>query len=519
MFIKDEAIMVTAGRGMARAEKLLEVLAAVEAEPEEDLLALERLVQRHADNLTACICVFTGWSRERAAFLRTIAGGGLEVIALVVCREAGEVRAALAEDPVPCRHLLLEPPNVQEGTLQAVSRPESVLPVPPRLLLGVALLFWGGVTGHPLVGLGCAFILEARSWIGWRWDFGERGFVRAWALSVLLAVLFLAWFWLQGESIILLFSLLVWMPVFLLPVILAQQYANETSMPLNTFSFIARRKMQLDRAAGRRVDPVRVHIGYPYFCLVLVASALGSAAEWLFYVSLVILFGLGLFFASPVSRRRPLSWSLAMILVAVLGLGISTGLVTLWRVLGGAYQTSGGLQTSTDRIRTAIGQLGKIKQSYRILWRIHDPEPAGPVLFREAVYNLYEYGNWKHSPMIGERPNKDYDDMHSRPLQNGETALRLRDRRVRSRSGCAAPAADPRRREIALPAPPAGLPPDDRAAPCRLRGAQSAGDRAGGEPGSQRGRFRRLLGRRSPLRTPARPRVGPAGAPDAGEQG
>ena len=31
---------------------------------------------------------------------------------------------------------------------------------PPRLLEGAALLFWGGVTGHPLIGLFCAFLVE-----------------------------------------------------------------------------------------------------------------------------------------------------------------------------------------------------------------------------------------------------------------------------------------------------------------------------------------------------------------------
>ncbi len=115
MFIKDEAIVVTAGRGEARAEKLLEVLAAVETEPEEHLDALERLVCRHRDDLTACLCVFTGWSRERSAFLRNLTQGGLETIALILCRDAEKLRADFADDPIPCRHLLLEPPYVQEG--------------------------------------------------------------------------------------------------------------------------------------------------------------------------------------------------------------------------------------------------------------------------------------------------------------------------------------------------------------------------------------------------------------------
>ena len=80
---------------------------------------------------------------------------------------------------------------------------------PPRILLGATLLFWGGVTGHPVVGLLCAFLVEARWWTGLRWNSGERGFVRAWHLSVVLMILASAWLWLVGECALRLFDLLV----------------------------------------------------------------------------------------------------------------------------------------------------------------------------------------------------------------------------------------------------------------------------------------------------------------------
>ena len=91
---------------------------------------------------------------------------------------------------------------------------------PPRLLEGATLLFWGGVTGHPVVGLICALLAEGRSWTDLRWHFGERGFVRAWYLALVLGVLTLVWTWLQGSSQILLFDVLAWMPFYLLPVLL-----------------------------------------------------------------------------------------------------------------------------------------------------------------------------------------------------------------------------------------------------------------------------------------------------------
>ena len=118
---------------------------------------------------------------------------------------------------------------------------------PPRLLLGVALMFWGTAMGRPLLGLLFALAVEARWWTDLRWSFSERGYVRAWSLSIALLALGTTWFWFQGESIIHLFEVLKWMPVYLLPMILAQQYGTSETMPLNTFSFIARRRMLLDR--------------------------------------------------------------------------------------------------------------------------------------------------------------------------------------------------------------------------------------------------------------------------------
>lgn len=77
MFIKDKAHTVTAGRGLARAEKLLEVLAAVEAEPFERFDLLAKLVLRHREELTSCLVVLCGWSEERAAFVARLSSQGV----------------------------------------------------------------------------------------------------------------------------------------------------------------------------------------------------------------------------------------------------------------------------------------------------------------------------------------------------------------------------------------------------------------------------------------------------------
>lgn len=84
MFIKNEAHMVTAGRGVERAEKLLEVLAGVTPERDGDFKALSNLVIRHRDDLTSCLVVLNGWDDLRAEFLQTLTREGLICVPIII---------------------------------------------------------------------------------------------------------------------------------------------------------------------------------------------------------------------------------------------------------------------------------------------------------------------------------------------------------------------------------------------------------------------------------------------------
>ncbi len=84
IFIKNEAHLVTAGRGVERAEKLLEVLAGVLPERTENFQALGQLVLRHRDDLTSCLVIFNGWDESRARFLQTLARGGIVCAPIII---------------------------------------------------------------------------------------------------------------------------------------------------------------------------------------------------------------------------------------------------------------------------------------------------------------------------------------------------------------------------------------------------------------------------------------------------
>jgi uncharacterized protein (DUF58 family) len=86
MFVKNEAHIVTAGRGVERAEKLLEVLAGVTPSRQGDHKALARLVLRHSDDITSCVVVLNGWDESRADLLHILQTGGVVCVPFIIGR-------------------------------------------------------------------------------------------------------------------------------------------------------------------------------------------------------------------------------------------------------------------------------------------------------------------------------------------------------------------------------------------------------------------------------------------------
>ncbi|MFU8894484.1 MAG: DUF58 domain-containing protein [Luteolibacter sp.] len=84
MFVEDKAHRVTVGRGVERAEKLLEVLAAVALKEADGFHDLANLVKRHSQDLGSCLVVLLGWDSRRAAFLADLRRNGILCVPVVV---------------------------------------------------------------------------------------------------------------------------------------------------------------------------------------------------------------------------------------------------------------------------------------------------------------------------------------------------------------------------------------------------------------------------------------------------
>jgi hypothetical protein len=84
LFVGAEAYCFTAGRGLAHADQMLEILASVRACSEKPFQTLEHLVLDHAAVVSGCICIFLAWDDDRRSFVKKLKASGVPILVLIV---------------------------------------------------------------------------------------------------------------------------------------------------------------------------------------------------------------------------------------------------------------------------------------------------------------------------------------------------------------------------------------------------------------------------------------------------
>ncbi len=97
LFVGQQAYCFTAGRGLAHADQMLEVLASVRASTDKSFSALEHMVLNHAALVSGCICIFLAWDEPRRDLVRKLRVLGVPVLVLVIV----ERRSKEPLDPGP----------------------------------------------------------------------------------------------------------------------------------------------------------------------------------------------------------------------------------------------------------------------------------------------------------------------------------------------------------------------------------------------------------------------------------
>jgi uncharacterized protein (DUF58 family) len=84
LFVGPQSYCFTAGRGLARSDQMLEILASVQTCHDHLFLELEDLVLNHVKVVSGCICVLIAWNAERQKFVEKLIALGVPVLVLVI---------------------------------------------------------------------------------------------------------------------------------------------------------------------------------------------------------------------------------------------------------------------------------------------------------------------------------------------------------------------------------------------------------------------------------------------------
>jgi len=293
---------------------------------------------------------------------------------------------------------------------------------PPPLLLGAALLFWGWQAGLPWVGVSMAVLVELATVFKARWDFSDEDFERIWTLCSLLLLAMVLFAFTQNDGLSTFSNLMDanndggqrratlttartassvmrWLPMVFFPFLLAQTYSTRESIPLATISHILQRRWKLAQRLGQRIPPSRgFNVGYPYFCMALLAASFHSSEDNSYFWGFCVLLGWALW---ALRSRR---YSLAVWVAIIVGAGVAgffgqRGIMQAQRyiVTLNAQWIARWMRRADDpfQSRTAIGRMGLIKNSSAIAIRLTPQTPRDvPLYLRESTYRLYKDQTW-----------------------------------------------------------------------------------------------------------------------------
>lgn len=115
LFVGSQAYCFTAGRGLAGADQMLEILASVRCGTDQNFSQLEQLVLQHATLVSGCVFVLLAWDAPRRELVRKLQALGVPALVLVVVPPgAGQALDAGPLRDGPARLVTLELGRIEQ---------------------------------------------------------------------------------------------------------------------------------------------------------------------------------------------------------------------------------------------------------------------------------------------------------------------------------------------------------------------------------------------------------------------
>jgi len=293
-------------------------------------------------------------------------------------------------------------------------------------LIGAGVLFWGWLADFLIPAVIIAVILEGARFVKLRWPFDFADFRRVALLcDIFICVVIII---VSTHKTVSLRGVLFiqWLPLITAPILIAQFYSKKERIHLwALFLTIGKTKAKKPKS-----EPL-VDLSYPYLILCVLSASAANIQDMRFYTGVLILSAWALWRARSGRCYAISLWFGLLVLAAITGYWGAVGLHQLQGVLENTalnwYLNQNDADADPYRSRTAIGDIGKLKISGRILFRVRTSSAAAiPLLLRETSYNVYHASNWFARKAAFERlsPAPDGNTWRLHPNKS-DTSLRM----------------------------------------------------------------------------------------------
>ena len=270
---------------------------------------------------------------------------------------------------------------------------DTYLPPTAPMMNGLALLLWGWQCDFLIYAIPMAIALELSRIVPWKIPVSNIEFNRVSDLSSMIFLVAVVYTF-STRSYHGIYTILSLLPMLLYLLILAQVYSLQGYIRPSALFISLRRIESADPGNYQGID-----LSYPYLFVCLVSASAGNHHPFLFYIFVVILISWTLW-CLKLKHTNNYLWVFLIMVAIFVGYGGQLGMKHLQSVAEskfvGWFDQFMWRNRDPQRTSTAIGSLGKLKLSDRIMVRVdtHGKKPDRPMLLREATYTNYAYGVW-----------------------------------------------------------------------------------------------------------------------------
>ncbi|NOQ63545.1 MAG: hypothetical protein GQ582_03435 [Methyloprofundus sp.] len=277
----------------------------------------------------------------------------------------------------------------------------------------LSILAWGWLSEHWVIACVIMILIAVSSTTSWRWQLKVEQFYRIGDFVTVLFIGVLVFFSVTESVQRPVFIVLEWLPIFFLPLLLAQHYSVQQLLPMGTLFYSKRKRERL-----KTLD-----FTLPYAAICWLAAGLVKEVSLNYFILSILGFSLMLW--SERSKNSPaLVWLMLISLAAGLSYwgqqgvrqvhGVLTEQIIEWMV---------NWQTDPFKSMTSIGDIGELKLSDKIEFRVKSDEAQ---LLMQASYDRYLGASWLATLRVFNEQAPNYLAQTSSPIKSLEVFQSLK---------------------------------------------------------------------------------------------